>query len=49
MASAPVRVVTVALQARDLSGRRRTDSLILSMAPGQGSLPPWLEAEIDSL
>lgn len=49
MASAPVRAVTVALQAGDLSGRRRTDSLILSMAPGQGSLPPWLEAEIDSL
>ena len=39
-------VLTVALQASDLSGRQRTERQLLSVAMGQGSLPAWLEAEM---
>jgi uncharacterized protein (TIGR02246 family) len=42
-------VLTVALQATDLSGRRRTERQLLSLAVGQGALPAWLEAELASL
>ncbi|MBM3594191.1 MAG: hypothetical protein FJX32_16215 [Alphaproteobacteria bacterium] len=39
-------VLTLALQASDLSGRRRTERQLLSVAMGQGHLPAWLEAEV---
>lgn len=45
--SAPV--LTVALHATDLSGRRRTERQLLSLALGQGVLSPWLEAELASM
>lgn len=42
-------VLTVALQASDLSGRRSTERQLLSLALGQGTLPAWLEAELTAL
>ncbi len=39
-------VLTLSLQATDLSGRLRTERQILSMALVQGSLPAWMEAEL---
>lgn len=42
-------VLTVALQAADLSGRRSTERQLLSLAVGQGTLPAWLEAELRSM
>lgn len=45
----PGPVLTVALQAIDLSGRRRTERQLLSLAVGQGTLPAWLEVELAGL
>jgi uncharacterized protein (TIGR02246 family) len=42
-------VVTVALQATDLSGRGRTERQLLSLAVGQGVLSARLEAELAAL
>jgi uncharacterized protein (TIGR02246 family) len=42
-------VLTVALQAAELSGGRRTERQLLSLAVGQGVLSPWLEAELASM
>jgi hypothetical protein len=42
-------VLTVALQAAELRGGRRTERQLLSLAVGQGVLPPWLEKELASM
>lgn len=45
----PAPVLTVALQAAELRGGRRTERQLLSLAVGQGVLPPWLEKELASM
>lgn len=45
----PAPVLTVALQATDLSGRRQTERQLLSLAVGQDTLPAWLEMELAGL
>jgi hypothetical protein len=45
----PAPVLTVALQAADPHGERRTERQLLSLAVGQGVLSPWLEEELASM
>ncbi len=48
-AAKPAPVLTVALQAMDLSCGRRTERQLVSLAVGQGTLPAWLELELAEL
>ena len=42
-------VLTVSMQATDLSGRLSTGRQIFSLALGQGKLPDWMESEMKQL
>jgi len=45
----PAQVLTMAVQAAELRGGRRTERQLLSLAVGQGVLSSWLEKELASM